>query len=681
MLAAPMHTPPFYRKDIDGLRAIAILSVVAYHVGIPGFSGGFVGVDVFFVISGFLITLLLVAEVRRSGRLSLRAFYARRVRRLFPALAVVVFATCVLAAFTLLPIDDQPQDLAGSAVATALYVSNIHFWLNSPGYFDPSSDVMPLLHTWSLSVEEQFYLVWPPIILGVLALARRRSWPFERTLLVFAILVLAASLAWSVHRTQQDPVAAFYLLPTRAFELATGAMLAIWLPGVAARNAVAGTLCSLAGLVAIVLAAVMLHEDMDLPGFLAAIPVAGAGLVILGGHLAERNPVQSVLSTRPMVMIGLLSYSWYLWHWPLLALARSYELDSRATVRDLAIAGLSLAVAWLSYRFVENPIRFGRPGPFRRDSATLVAGLVITLVIGVSAGLLELWARHAERDPQYAPLTAAKEDRPPLRATCHQHDPFEGLAPVAQCRAGSPGRTPSLLLWGDSHADHLSPLMQAFAASSPATPTLSRSFSACPPMQVDTFNDPREAAACREFNAAVLAEARSLQAEGLRAVLLSARWLRVFGAPRLYPTADGARLKSGGLAAPENTADLERTVGQLSFAGLRVLIMAPLPEFPYDVPGCIARRGAAGCNLPRSEVDAQRRDVVALLAAIAGRYPGVEVLDLIDAVCDESLCYADRDGTIVFLDDHHLTATASRALLTFARPVLLEAAGGRLRED
>jgi hypothetical protein len=218
--------------------------------------------------------------------------------------------------------------------------------------------------------------------------------------------------------------------------------------------------------------------------------------------------------------------------------------------------------------------------------------------------------------------------------------------------------------------------MQAFAASSPATPTLSRSFSACPPMRVGHFNDPREAAACREFNAAVLAEARSQQAGGLDGVVLSARWLRIFGAPRLEPTAAGSRLVPGGLDAPERAADLEKTVEQLTSAGLRVLIMAPLPEFPYDVPGCIARRGAAGCNLRRSEVEAQRRDVLALLAGIGARHPGVELLDLIDAVCDESLCYADRDGTVVYLDDHHLTATASRALLPFARPALLEAAGG-----
>ena len=669
-----LPTQAFYRKDIDGLRAIAILSVVAYHAGIPGVSGGFIGVDVFFVISGFLITLQLVSEVRSSGRLSLAGFYARRIRRLFPALAVVVMTTCLIAAFVLLPITDQAQELAGSAIATSFYVSNIYFWLNSPGYFDPSTDILPLLHTWSLSVEEQFYLVWPPILLVVIVLARWRQWPFERTLFALAIAILAASLAWCIYRTYRDPAAAFFLLPARAWELAIGAVLAIWLPGVVTTRPVVGALCSIIGVVAIIAAAALLHEDMAMPGYLTAAPVFGAGLIILGGHLSGRNPVQAVLSTRPMVMIGLLSYSWYLWHWPLLALARAYDLDMRDPTRDLAIALLSLLIAYFSYRLVENPVRYGRPGPFRRDRTTIAAGFFVMLALCLSAGALELWARQAERNPEYAALAAAKADRPPLRSDCHQHDPFEGLTPVAKCVAGDRDRTPSLLLWGDSHADQLSPLMQSFAASSPVTPTLSRSYSRCPPMAVHFWRDAREEAACLAFNAAVLAEAKAMSRAGLRGVVLSARWLRIFGAPRLSLTEAGPRRAGRGLDSPEYASALERTIEQLTRAGLRVLIVAPLPEMPYDVPGCVARRGPDRCNLERGEVEAQRRDVMTLFAGIRERHSGVEVLDLVDALCDAATCFAGHGGTIVYLDDHHLTATASRRLLPFARPSLLRAA-------
>ena len=280
----------------------------------------------------------------------------KHTRRLRPS-PVMVVACCLLAFAMLLPIADQPQDLAGSAVATALYLSNVHFWLNSPGYFDPSTDILPLLHTWSLSVEEQFYLAWPPIILGVIALARHRKWPFEATLLALAAAIFAVSLGWSIARAQSDPGAAFFLLPSRAWELATGAVLAIGLPRIAPRRRpVAGTLCSAAGLAAILAAVILLHDDTTLPGYVTIAPVLGAGLVILGGHLAGRNPVQALLSAQPMVFIGLLSYSWYLWHWPLLAFARAYGLDSRNLPRDLAIALLSLLVAWASYRWVENPV-------------------------------------------------------------------------------------------------------------------------------------------------------------------------------------------------------------------------------------------------------------------------------------------------------------------------------------
>ncbi len=665
---------PFYRSDIDGLRAIAIVSVVAYHAGVPGTGGGFVGVDVFFVISGFLITWLLASEVRASGGLSLTGFYARRIRRLFPALAVMVIACCLLAVAMLLPITDQPQDLAESAVATALYLSNVHFWLNSPGYFDPSTDILPLLHTWSLAVEEQYYLVWPPIILGVIALARNRKWPFETTLLALATVVLAASLAWCIHRTHSDPGAAFFLLPSRAWELATGAILAIGLPHIAQRSRpVIGTLCSAVGLAAIVAAVVLLHDDMALPGYLTIAPVFGTGLVILGGHLAGRNPVQAILSTRPMVFIGLLSYSWYLWHWPLLAFARAYGLDTRNLPRDLTLAMLSLLVAWLSYRWVENPIRLGRPGPFQRDRSTLKAALGITLAIGISAGLLTLWARQAERSPQFAELAAAKIDVPPLRSRCHQHEPFERLAPAAPCIAGARDRPPRLFLWGDSHADQFSPLMQAFAESSPETPVLSRSMSRCPPAVVHIWRDPREEAACHAFNAAVMAEVTSMRGAGLRGVVLSARWLRLFGAPRLYTTDTGPRLHGSGLDAPGNLAALEETVRRLTTAGLAVIVIAPLPEMPYDVPGCIARRGTGRCDLPRAAAEEQRREVLSRLAAMQARHPGMRVLDLIDALCDASTCYAERGGTVAYLDDHHLTATASRSLLPAARAALLHA--------
>ncbi|HEU4516637.1 MAG TPA: acyltransferase family protein [Steroidobacteraceae bacterium] len=668
---SPLPSVESYRKDIDGLRAVAILAVVAYHVNLPGVTGGFFGVDVFFVLSGFLITSIIADEIRRTGSVSLPGFYARRVRRLFPALAVVVVVTCLLGFVAVLPLAGQQSELAQSALATALYFSNVHFWLNSPGYFDTSASLMPLLHTWSLAVEEQFYLVWPPLILAVIWACRRLSLRFEPTLIALTLIALAASLAWSVRATWDAPIAAFYLLPSRAWELATGAFLALWMPRIGVERPGVGATCSALGIAAIVVSVLVVSEDMAVPGYYAMAPVFGTALVVLGGHLSSRNAVQAFLSSRPMVAIGLLSYSWYLWHWPLLALTRAYTLDERSPVRDVAIAALSLVVAYVSYRFVENPIRFGRPGPFRRPWPTLAAGLAITAVICAVAGLLAAWSAYSLRDPTLAALDAVKADRPPLREACHQEPPFESLNPMGRCVTGS--GTPRLLLWGDSHADHLSPLMQAFAESSPATPTLSRSFPRCPPIARYPREDKREEAACHAFNAAVLAEIDALRTKGLTGVVLAGRWLRVFRAAPLKYVDAAASASKPGLKSAELAASLETVVDRLVERGLNVVIVAPLPEMPYDVPGCLARHRFSDCDVARTVVEAQRRDVMELLTDIQTRHPGVQVLDLLDALCDARTCYAQRDGRVFFVDDDHLSARASRALLPAARGALARA--------
>jgi peptidoglycan/LPS O-acetylase OafA/YrhL len=665
----------FYRKDIDGLRAIAILTVVAHHVRIPGFTGGFVGVDVFFVISGFLITSILAAEIRKTGSLSLPAFYARRIRRLFPALVVMVLTTCLLGAVVLLPIFGQQQELGRSAIATALYFSNIYFWLSAPGYFDPSSDLMPLLHTWSLAVEEQFYLVWPPLILALIAAARCARVDFARALVGLIVASLVVSLAWCIWKTHAEPTAAFYLLPARAWELATGAALALWLPALTSRRPVVGALCSWVGLAAVIAAAVVLHKEMAFPGHLAVAPVFGTALIILGGHLAPQNPAQRFLSTRPMVLVGLLSYSWYLWHWPLLSLTRAYELEAHDPVRDVGVALVSLLVAYGSYRFVENPIRYGRPGPFRRNGPTLAAGAVASLAICLPAGALMLRSGADTGRLSLAALSMAKADRPALRTTCHQDVPFEGLTDPAGCTTGLRDRAPSLMLWGDSHADHLSPLMQAFGEFHPATPTLARSFSRCPPIKDYQLRDARAEADCHAFNAAVLDEVRALRQGGLEGVVLAGRWLRVFGAPELHEMQD---MKSGVPAAPlqmpELAENLSQTVAELTRMGLQVLIVAPIPEMPSDIPVCLARESLEHCSVPRAVIDAQRSEVMQLLESIRDRHPGIQIVDFIDQLCDATTCFAERDGAIYYRDEHHLTASASRGLLPAARAPLLDVA-------
>jgi hypothetical protein len=292
----------------------------------------------------------------------------------------------------------------------------------------------------------------------------------------------------------------------------------------------------------------------------------------------------------------------------------------------------------------------------------------------VPAAALIANANRAANRTQYAELASARDDRPPLRSACHQEEiPFETLTPAANCTSGEPGRSPALYLWGDSHADHLSPLMQAFGASSPATPTLSRSFPRCPPF---AFYDKRNAldeAACHSFNAAVFAEVRALRPRGLKAVVLSAHWLRVFKAPRVFRISTAAGAENPGIASPSLLSSLSETIERLMALGLRVVIVAPLPEMPYDVPDCLARRSPDQCNISRAVIDIQRRDVMRLLADIQRRFRNVRILDLIESVCDASICYAEKDGLILYVDGDHLSASASRSMLPAVRDTLLEA--------
>lgn len=669
----------FYRKDIDGLRAIAILAVVAYHVGLPGVPGGFVGVDVFFVLSGYLITSLLIAEARRDGTISLPSFYARRIRRLFPALFVVVCVTTVLGFFLLLPIFDQQQSLARSAIATALYVSNFYFWAFSPGYFDQSSDLQPLLHTWSLSVEEQYYLIWPLLVWLLLRHARQRTVRFEPLLMALTLIILAASLGWSIYGTPHHPEATFFLLPARAWELAVGAALALYLPTARYPAHVVGTIFSIAGLLAIGLSVALLSEEMAFPGYLAIAPVAGTALVVAGGQFAPSGVSTRVLSTRPMVLIGLLSYSWYLWHWPLLALTRAYMLEEANLARDLSIGLLSLVLAYASYRLVENPIRFERPGPFRRTETTLAAGIVISLVMCMPAAALGAWAKFiGSQDQRYKELISAANDRPNRGTSCHQASwQFKGLLPRNQCTFGSDSYPIRGVLWGDSHAEHFMPLMEAFSSNHPEYPVLVRSFAACRPTVIPKPSKVPQQARCEAFNSAVRDELTVLKKQGASTVILSAHWEADFGRAIPYSRnrreADRERQR-----AAETTKSITATVDFVVGLGFRVLLFAPVPTMSHDVPSCLARRSPSECGVGRDEANTARGPVIDALTLIQARHPErVRIFDPIDTICSIERCSPISKNQPIYSDSNHITTKFSRSLAARAETDMRWALAGQ----
>ncbi|OGQ25213.1 MAG: hypothetical protein A2138_06185 [Deltaproteobacteria bacterium RBG_16_71_12] len=363
-----------YRADIDGLRAIAVLSVLLFHAQVAGTGGGFVGVDVFFVISGFLITGIVSNEIDQ-GRFSIARFYQRRVLRIFPALFAVVAVTCVAAAVVLLPV--AFRDYGQSVVATTLFSSNLLFWRES-GYFEGAAHTKPLLHTWSLSVEEQFYLVLPPLLL---AIKRFLSGRYASWLLAIAAL----SLALAVDAVRREPMLAFYLVPHRAWELLLGSLLAV-----SGRRRIDDprlrTALALAGLCLILGSVCCYDETTPFPGVAAIPPCLGALLIIATGREGPTF-VHRLLQLRPLVVVGEISYSLYLWHWPIIVFVRSWRPELHRTEQALVIVG-SLALSYLSWRFVEQPFRTARARAHVRRTFA-VAGCVMgaALVLGFSIHL------------------------------------------------------------------------------------------------------------------------------------------------------------------------------------------------------------------------------------------------------------------------------------------------------
>lgn len=675
-----MHAKePRYTPEIDGLRAIAVLSVVLFHAGFPGFSAGYLGVDIFFVISGFLITRLLVDELDRTGSLDFRGFYARRIRRLLPSLALMLVVTLIAAVFILFP-GELPR-LAKSATAVVLMVSNLHFMKYAGGYFAPAVDVMPLLHTWSLSVEEQFYLFWPLLVLLVFRGALRLGLNVRRLLIgVFSCLSLASLWFWQSHYLPEHSLA-FYAMPSRVWQLGLGAILAVaWrqdgkVQGCVLPQVAANLFLPLLLLVLLFPAA---NESEGAYLTVAATLLAGLLLSVFAASASGQTLAGRLLASAPMTAIGRVSYGWYLWHWPLLALTRSYFLGEKLLWRDTAAVLLALLIAWLSARYLENPIRFRRPGPFARSKSTLLAGFSILLALALCAEGVLHWGRNASRavDQEVLGLASGSERCP---------EPADGrsLAPQEGCMQGRPGGPVSMLAWGDSHAGHLRGLLEDVANDKGQRYVL-RTFGACPPLLgVAPVKNGQVQAACGEHNDQVAGELTALAAGGLRSVVLAGRWNAYLGLPETNPaainsyalvrdwrTAGSERLKVG--VSPLDHAGsldslrtgLRQTLSELDRLGIRVLLVAPVPEPYFNAAHCVHRRSPEDCIFSREKVEARRAATLTALQEAAAGFANVRMVDPIDNFCDQTWCYVYRDGALMYGDTDHMTARMSRQLRT-----------------
>lgn len=656
-----MSVKSAYRPDIDGMRALAVLGVVIYHAGIPGLTGGFTGVDVFFVISGFLITGILLDEMQSSGTVSITNFYARRARRILPALMVVILASLLAGLFLLYTADDQVL-LFKSAISACLFVANEFFRLYSGGYFDGPAEWMPLLHLWSLAVEEQFYLLWPVLLLLVARYvlpAHRSAW-----LACLCLLLIFLSFGISNYLVIADRQFAFYTIASRAWELAVGAGCAIAIRRGFTISSSLSACFAIAGLAMIMSGFFWLNKMSYFPGAGALLPVMGSALLILGNSGTASNPVRQLLSLPIFVRVGLLSYSWYLWHWPLLAFARAQRMGAPALIQDVLLCLLALMLAALTLRLVENPLRHARGMPPTR---VLRHSAIALLLLSCFSVMMLSYIQSNSSGATYAASKRIKNDKSPYRDQCHLSSAtFEGELPIARCTLGA-GKAPSVILWGDSHAAAWAPMVEAALEPQHGT-FVALSMSACPPVPgvVPKMADGKQLVLCRDFNARMQSLAQMKASHGLQGVMLAARWPKYTGVPKLTLK---DRQRDYLDADDQSTADslsslrthLSRNVEALTAAGLRVIIMLTPPEFPYEIHRCILTKPAAQCGVSRQRYEQYRAAVSAVIREVAAGRSAVRVVDPASYFCTATECPAFVETNPASYDDDHASASAARA--------------------
>lgn len=604
-----------HRKDIDGLRALAVLPIVLFHAGIPGFSGGFVGVDIFFVISGFLVTSIIARDISAQS-FSFAKFYERRIRRIFPALAGMLLCSLVAAYFIVLP--SEMADFARSVIGTILFASNIVFY-SQTGYFDDASEEKLLLHTWSLGVEEQFYIAFPIFLFLVI-----RYYPGFR--LQILALCAALSLALCIYFTRVDPSAAFYLIPFRAWELLAGSLVALG----AAPQVSAGRLrdlLSALGFALIVMAVWMLDSGNAFPGKAALLPVTGSALIVAYG---EKTIMGRLLSIRPLVGIGLISYSLYLWHWPLVTAGRDLGLLDGRIGPAVGVVIVSIAAGYLSYRFIETPFRDRARFSQSKIFGLAAVGSVALLIAGF--GYLHSDGLRGRYSSEILAFDDGRSDISPLREKCHIQ--IGTPNPAEACVIG--GKRPDTALWGDSHGVEL-----AYAFASPAHPIQELTYSACPPVPGIAIKSRPD---CLEHNGQV---ARYLRASPeIRTVIIAAHY-------RLY-------MKRPGLARR-----FAEVVGMLQEAGKTVVIIGPPPQaLVGDVPRRLARSG--NFRIPVKDYQTRERKVIELLESLKEK--GAWIIWPSDYFCDAMSCAVTTGGRPVLFDSHHMSLSGAKYLAARTAP-------------
>ena len=698
--AAPGQHESSFRADIEGLRGIAVALVVLFHAGLP-IPGGFIGVDVFFVVSGYLITGLLVREHERSGRISFAGFYARRIRRLLPAATVVVLVTLAASLLLVGPLD-LPTVMTDGA-ASALSVANFRFALADGNYFAAIGQPSPFLHFWSLSVEEQFYLVWPALLLIAMRGGRRRVG-------LVLIAVLVASFAVNVALTDAASSWAFYSLPTRAWQLALGGLLAVGGTSLPKPARVAAGVAGWFALVCLLAAAMLIDDRTPYPG-LAALAPAIAGAILIGSGTVRKG-AGLLLSTPPVRFLGKISYSLYLWHWPILILVPLAAGAPIAAEGRAVLLLIAVVVAWLSWRFVEEPFHHGRISVSLGPRPAIAGGVAAILILAIVAWGLGIRSEQALAgiavgpdptasatpipNPSLTPGPTASAGLSPVPTTLEPSpspeptaspeplltwrdildsvpsDPIPLTADVRptitkartdserlyrdrcasqvdevqprSCVYGNKSGTFTLALVGDSHAGAWFPAVEALALDRGwrLVPYVKLS---CPflDMRVEHLDTSIEYTECATWREEVLGLLAQHPAD-LTIVAMSHRGI--------FP-----------LLAVDRTVERQAKAIARSVARIpgRVVIMVDTPRTSVDIPGCIADHPAdvRPCAISRA---VGFTSLFGVREKRAATISGAGLVDLIPSICPAMPCQVIRNGMIVYRDNHHLTATFSRSL-------------------
>ncbi len=655
-MQAPKNTAEF-RPDIEGLRGIAILLVLLFHAGLPWTPGGFIGVDVFFVISGFLITGKLWRESQQPGGLNIAKFYAWRIRRLLPAALVAVALISLVGLLIAAPLDRS--ELAADGAASALSIANMRF-IGSVDYFAPTSSPSPFLHFWSLSVEEQFYLVWPALI--VLLTWRGGS---SRRLIAALLIGVVASFALSVWLTDASPARAFYLLPTRVWQLGVGGLLA--LIGVMGTSHRAGAL-AWAGLAAVVVAGVALTAEMPYPGLAALLPTAGAVALLYGGA-APSGPAR-LLAAAPLRFLGKISYSLYLWHWPLLVLPLIFLERALTGVEIVASVAAAIGVSWLSWRFVEQPFRYGDRS--RRTTSWSAIRIGVAGILSVAlftqglAAALPSSAVAVQPTPSpsgspapspsgspvasHGPITLPADLTPSLASARDDEErlrgdgclAFERVTTPPDCEYGVKGSAITIALVGDSHASHWFPAIEAVALERGwrllTFVKVSCSFTSLVQRNLALKREYRE---CTTFNEATVA--RLNQVKPALTIIVNRRTFR--------PINEGITSALAGAALGEMVARLPGATA----------ILVDTPDPGRDVPACLSMHpdDVRACLFTQNDADNRE---IGVAERVAAEVSGALLIDLTGKICAAWPCSPIDQSVLIYRDEDHMTETFSRSL-------------------